>query len=77
MELLEILDPELSYFYEEIISSSSSLIQRQNILMDDMWSKPFVKKQSIFSFIASSSQAEQPPHKFPNHYRNFCFIGPS
>ncbi len=57
MDMLSYICPEMSYFYQEIIKSSSSLLEREKTLLNENWRKSFINKCSIIDFFSPSSMA--------------------
>ena len=58
LKLLEIVDPETSSFYEEIITSESNMLKREEYLFDEMWKKSFVNSQNLVGFFGSFTKIE-------------------
>lgn len=77
LELLEILDPPLSYYYRELILSSPRLLDREKYLLDDGFKKSLVVSDRLISFLPNPFYLEQVRDAFPAHYRRFGFHGPS
>lgn len=76
-ELLEAIDPQLRYYYEELLRSEHNLLEREKMMMQDTYGKPLLITNKLVSFIAAGAELDTDFDTFPNHYIKFSFEGPA
>ena len=47
MKVLEILNPQIQDFYNEILLTDSYLLNRQDFLFNDNWKKSFINSSNM------------------------------
>ena len=55
-DLLEAVDPQLRYYYEELLRSEHNLLERERMMLQDSYAKPLLVSHKLISFIAAGAE---------------------